>query len=218
MFDPFTGDARPDYERLNLRGTEFHRHSYSGYEKNKLFLNQHGKRFVDISSISGADDVADSRSWVRWDFNRDGWCDIAFVNANQPLLRLYRNRIGAIPRADHNNAVSVRFVGGNQDSTASSLSSNRDGIGAIVEVATDELRLRREHRCGEGYAAQNSSTLLIGIGRASSARVTVTWPSGESHGPIVVAAGQLVECYEFRKQSPNKSAFVLYDYHPSARQ
>ena len=210
--DPETGSARPDYERLNSSGTEFHRHSYSGSERNRLFLNLHGERFVDISAVSGVDEVADSRSWVKWDFDRDGWLDIALVNANRPLLSLFRNQLGSRERECPNNSIAVRFVGANHVGLGSNTASNRDGYGAVVLIETDQLKMRREHRCGDGYAAQNSSTMMVGIGKASTVRLTVTWPSGETSGPVVANAGQLVKCFEKRTQAPNGSAFEVREY------
>ena len=65
--------------------------SHSGHERNRLFLNRAGEQFVDVSGVSGLDDAADGRSFALLDFDRDGWLDIAVVNANAPLLRLYRN-------------------------------------------------------------------------------------------------------------------------------
>ena len=87
------------------------RHSFSGHERNHLFLNRDGKRFDDVSVISGLDNIADSRAFVYWDYDRDGWQDIALVNANYPLLNFYRNEIGSDPRiAMRNRLIDLRFV------------------------------------------------------------------------------------------------------------
>ena len=198
-----------------MYGTEFHRHSYSGRERNKLFLNQQGERFIDLSGVSGADEVADSRGWVKWDFDRDGWQDIALVNANKPLLGVYRNQLGNAKRDNTANFVAVRFIGANHQAAPSHQATNRDGFGASVLVETDSIKVKREHRCGEGYAVQNSSTMLVGIGKAATAKLSVTWPSGIMHGPIVVRAGQLVACFEDSSQSPNESHFKLQNYRPT---
>ncbi|MCA9215233.1 MAG: ASPIC/UnbV domain-containing protein [Planctomycetales bacterium] len=209
--DPFTGQTKPEYERFNTYGTEFHRHSYSGKERNKLFLNREGKAFVDISNISGADEIADSRGWIKWDYDHDGWQDIALVNANRPLLSLFHNRLATGQTGSTNRIIAVRLVGANNQSSPSNSVSNRDGYGAMVIAMTDDLKIRREHRCGEGYAVQNSSTMLIGIGSADSAELSVIWPSGATTGPITINAGQLAECFEDASQTP-RGGFVLRDY------
>ena len=57
--------------------------SFSGYERNHLFVNQDGKAFVDLSGVSGLDAVGDSRSFAVLDYNRDGWPDIGLVNPRE---------------------------------------------------------------------------------------------------------------------------------------
>lgn len=190
--DPVTGKARPEMERLtHYYGPDYHRHSYSGSERNKLFLNRGGREFLDLSALSGADTAADSRSWCALDYDRDGRTDIAVVHANTPLLDLYRNRIGDAGGSP-GQAIAVRLVGGNRSSEPSSL-SNRDGIGAVVRVTTGNTTQTRVRRAGEGFAAQNSSTMQIGIGgEAAASKVTVTWPSGHLTTSEAVPAGWLV--------------------------
>jgi thiol-disulfide isomerase/thioredoxin len=62
------------------------------------------------------------------------------------------------------------------------------------------LDLLRQYRCGEGAAAQNSSTMLIGIGANESAEsVTVTWPSGARQEARDVEAGDLLTFAETSK-------------------
>jgi thiol-disulfide isomerase/thioredoxin len=168
-------------------------HSLSGNERNKLFMNSAGKAFSDLSGISGLDNIADGRGFALFDYNRDGKQDIALVNANAPLFNLYRN---AMP--DDGNVIALRFVGSNQNSVAAQEQTNRDGYGAWVTVETaDGPTLKREHRCGEGFAAQNSATMLIGIGGAENvARLTVRWPSGQVYTLENVAAGALITAHE----------------------
>ena len=188
--DPVTGEARPEYERLTFSGPKYHAHSYSGSERNRFFLNLGGENFTDLSTLSGADDVGDSRAWVQWDMNRDGWPDIALVNANIPSLSLYRNELST--QYPQRRFVAVQLEGGSRSPAPQGLFSNRDGIGARVEVEVGGIKLRRDRQCGEGFAAQNSATLLIGIGPAEKAdRVSVRWPSRKVQHAENVAAGTL---------------------------
>lgn len=177
--DPRTGAAAPSFERLTYYyGPDYHRHSYSGYERNKFYLNDGGRTFLDLSGVSAVDSIADSRSWCALDYDRDGWSDIALVNANSPLLNLYRNTLGA--RIDR-NFIKVRLEGGARAGEAAAPWSNRDAVGASVDVVVGERTLRRVRRLGEGYAAQNSAVLTIGIGTAQEAdSVLVHWPSGKT--------------------------------------
>lgn len=188
--DPVTGEARPNYERLTFTGPGYHAHSYSGSERNRFFLNLAGTTFADLSTLSGADDVGDSRAWVRWDMDRDGWPDIALVNANSPSLALYRNNLAA--QHPSRRFIAVQLEGGSHSAVPQGLFSNRDGIGARIEVTVGGVVLRRDRQCGEGFAAQNSATLLIGLGNTDSAdRVTIRWPSRKVQQADNVPAGTL---------------------------
>ncbi|MFB3095508.1 MAG: FG-GAP repeat domain-containing protein, partial [Candidatus Acidiferrales bacterium] len=50
--------------------------SFSGYERDLLSLNLGGKKFLDISGISGIDSVTDGRGSVFADFDNDGDLDV----------------------------------------------------------------------------------------------------------------------------------------------
>ena len=163
-------------------------HSFSGKESNSVFWNQGGEAFKDISGVTGLDSLADGRAFAFFDFDRDGRNDVILTNTNEPQLQLFRNEI-----EEPGNAIRVKLVGGNLTAQVSEEWSPRDGIGAHVLVEIGEKTLRRELRAGDGFAAQNSETLLIGIGNADHAdEVTVFWPSGKKSEVGMVKAGELV--------------------------
>ena len=196
--DPRTGKVKPSQERLTYYyGPNYHRHSYSGYERNKFYLNVSGETFADLSGISGADDVADSRTWAALDYDQDGWTDIALVNANAPLLSLYRNTIGEIKKSNH---IKILLVGGADGKDLGKGLSNKDGVGAVVEVVSGDRLIKRVRKLGDGYAAQNSSTMTIGIGSELTAQsIKVRWPSGKitmSQSPI--KAGSMIVMKEIQ--------------------
>ena len=83
--------------------------SLSGHERNHVFLNQNGDDYVEVSGVSGLDHPGDSRAFAVLDYDRDGWQDIAVVNANAPMFQLYRNQMGE--RGDPGEVVAVRFEG-----------------------------------------------------------------------------------------------------------
>lgn len=223
-FDVNTGEQNADIvqryarESVDRDGSRFY-HSFSGHERNRFFLNHRGKRFTDISAISGLDNIADGRAFVLWDFDRDGWQDIALVNANTPLLNIYHNDIGSRAGGDNTTAppvIAVRFVGGNRTAKPSKEFGPRDGYGALVRVTLDEMTISREHRCGEGFAAQNSSTMLIGIGQAPAAKsVSVRWPSGKTFRIDNVPAGSLVVAHENPADAPDGEALSVSRYGPA---
>ncbi len=185
--------------------------SFSGKERSHLFLSQGAKQFLNASGISGVDSIYDARSYVNWDYDRDGWIDFASINANAPKLELFRNRMGERSH-DVPGMIALRFAGGNSGASAAEL-SNRDGYGAKVHVDLGDLRLRREHAAGEGRAAQNTATMIVGIGhRAAAASVRVTWPSGRVQEALDVPEGTLLTVYEDPSQSPTGEAFVREPY------
>jgi hypothetical protein len=60
--------------------------------------------------------------------------------------------------------------------------SNRDAIGAWVDVRVGDVIVRYELTIGGGHASGELGWLHIGIGRATSADVRVLWPNGDT-GP-----------------------------------
>jgi hypothetical protein len=57
--------------------------------------------------------------------------------------------------------------------------SNRDGIGARVEIEAGGMRQVDEVRSGGSYLSQGDLRLHLGLGDATRVeRVTVRWPSG----------------------------------------
>ena len=189
-----------------MRNGRYVAHSLSGNERNKLFMNSAGKSFSDMSGISGLDNIGDGRGFALFDYNRDGRQDIALVNANAPLFNLYRNAM-----KNHGNVIAVRFEGSNNAASPSKAQTNRDGFGAtVIAQVTNGPTLKREHRCGEGFSAQNSNTMLIGIGSAESvSRLTVRWPSSRQVYTLQnVAAGALVTVRESASKPFDVSTYL----------
>lgn len=186
-------------------------HSLNGNERNHYFANRGGRSFQDISGVSGVDNPADSRGFAVLDYDRDGWQDIALVNANQPLFNLYHNEM---PAAGMNGGmVAIRFVGGNRASVPSKEYSNRDGIGARVFLDLGDEKLVRENRCGDGWSTQNSATMIAGIGaRSNVSSILVRWPSGKQTSVRSVPEGTLLIAYENPADSPSGEAFVRQPY------
>jgi hypothetical protein len=183
--------------------------SFSGSERNRLFVNLDAEGFLDLSGVSGLDDSADGRSFAWLDFDRDGWQDLVVVNANAPLTQLFRNRLGDL--GGPGRVIAVEVEGANRADQSTPGSSNRDGIGARVEARVGDRLLVREFRAGEGFAAQNSATLLVGIGTEDAAeQVTLHWPSGRSQRANQVPAGSRVRFEEPGPQSEGRIEISPY--------
>jgi hypothetical protein len=179
---------------VDRQGDKISVHSLNGNERNHYFANHGGRSFADISALSGLDNPADSRGFAVLDYDRDGWQDVALVNANEPLFNLYHNEMSAA--GFNGGMIAMRFVGGNRTAAPSKFAC-RDGFGARVTVDLGNEKIVREHRCGEGWSTQNSATMILGIGpRSAAASVTVRWPSGQTVTTQNVPEGTLLTVYE----------------------
>ena len=190
-------------------------HSLNGNERNRYFANRAGSSFADISTLSGLDNPADSRGFAILDYDRDGWQDIALVNANQPLFNLYRNEMGTTGFSG--GVIAIRFVGGNRAASPSKEFGCRDGYGARVMVDLDNEKITREHRCGDGWSTQNSPTMMVGIGSHKNVvSLTVKWPSGRATTTQDVPEGTLLTVYENPEDSPTNDPVERTTYRVKA--
>ncbi len=129
----------------------------------------HGTSFANVSAVTGLDFPDDGRGLAMVDWDRDGDLDLWLANRTGPRLRLMLNR-----GADGNAFVAFRLRG---------TTSNRDAIGARVEVELEDSRggmLARTIYAGDAFLSQSSKWLHFGLGRDPGIeRVTVRWPGGE---------------------------------------
>ncbi len=214
-FDPVTGQGGADVKRFEMPSLQRANMSFSGNERNHLFLNQSGRQFVDVSGVSGLDSPQDSRSFAVCDYDRDGWQDIFLLNTNTPVLGLFRNQLGSAGEdtARPRKMLALKFVGGNAVSTSSQKYGSRDGYGAKATVKLPNQTLIREHRCGEGLAAQYTNYMFFGIGEHDVVdSIAVHWPSGISQQVVEVQAGDLVTVYENAAESADGSGFEISRY------
>ena len=139
--------------------------SLSGYERNRIFLNNHGREFFEISGLTGgADSDGDGRSIVATDVNGDGMEDLIVRQAGGGSFLLFENRF---PKA-HWLEVSLRGT-----------KSNSLGIGARLVAEVHGQKLVRELYPYNGYKAQGSAHVHFGLGQSTLVdRLIITWPSG----------------------------------------
>ena len=184
--------------------------SFSGNERDKLFLSEGASSFRDVSGVSGLDHPGDGRTSSFLDLDRDGWMDMALASANAPLLQVFRNRVGSLQESA-NRFVAIRLVGGNDGSTPRPGLTARDGIGTRVVVSLGDRRLTRTKLCGTGFASQNTGMILVGLGKQGAAdRIEFHWPGGTRSVLEDVPAGSLVTALE--KGASGEPAFELEPY------
>ena len=141
--------------------------SLSGHERNCFFLNTGGGQFATASATSGFDFYDDARAVAKVDWDHDGDIDLWFANRTAPRVRFLKNE-GS--RGTHFLMIRLRGT-----------TSNRDAIGARVEVKSKERILVRGLRAGEGFLGQSSKWIHFGLGQIPRVdSVTVYWPGGKS--------------------------------------
>ncbi|MCA9211463.1 MAG: tetratricopeptide repeat protein [Planctomycetales bacterium] len=149
--------------------------SFSGHERNCVFLNTHSntgnERFADISAASGLDFADDGRAVALSDWDFDGDLDIWVTNRTAPRIRFLRNN-----SARENHFISIKLHGDGK-------TTNRDAVGARVEVVLDgdnSLPLIKTLSAGDAFLSQSSSWLHFGLGNSKQIRhVVVHWPGDE---------------------------------------
>jgi hypothetical protein len=135
-------------------------------QEHTLFRGQGGGRFDDVSRQAG--EVLSNRTVARGacfaDYDNDGKMDAFLVN------------LGAKGMLVHNIStntghwVAIKLKG---------TKSNRDGIGARVELYAGGKRFMQERVAASGYLSQNEDRLHFGLGAATVVdKIVVHWPSG----------------------------------------
>ena len=170
------GHLFPQLDRANL-GT-----SYA--QTNQLFENLGDGTFAEVSQVSGEglEIKKVSRGASFGDYDADGDLDIFVLNLNdRPTL--LRNDGG-----NENNWLIVKTIG---------TASNRDGIGARIEVRSGGLTQSAEIRSGASYLSHNDLRVHFGLGRREAIdSLVVRWPSGLEERFENLSANRLVVLQE----------------------
>jgi len=153
-------------------------------QEHSLFRNLGGGKFEDVSTTAGRffDTKTVGRGACFADFANDGRVGAFVVNLGAPGV-LLRN-----VTAPAGHWLEVRLIG---------TKSNRDGIGAAVEVTAGGVKQRSERIAGSGYLSQDDWRLHFGLGANKSAeKISVVWPSGKRQSIENVAGDQVVTIRE----------------------
>jgi hypothetical protein len=131
-------------------------------------LNEKGERFrrqrLDSDPYFGTGHTG--RGLMVGDMDDDGDLDFCFVN-NNDACALIRN-----DSLDDGQWLSVRLIG---------TDSNRDGIGAVLVLHTDQGDMLRMVRAARSFVSHCDLRAMWGLPKeAKVSSLTITWPSGKT--------------------------------------
>jgi hypothetical protein len=153
-------------------------------QTDQLFLNQGKGQFVEVTRDAGPwfQTAHVGRGAAFGDIDNDGDLDILLVPNEGPVALLVNEG------GNRGNWLSFRLRGRR---------SNRDGIGARIDVTVGDRTLRDEARSAYSYCSANDLRAHFGLGSAAAAsQVTVRWPSGHVDRFTDVAANRVYEVME----------------------
>jgi tetratricopeptide (TPR) repeat protein len=140
--------------------------SASYRQQDQLYVNDGTGHFADMSSQAGAyfGEGRVGRGSAVGDYDNDGDGDLFISNSNDRAVLLRNESPG------HNNWLALRLRG---------VRSNRDGVGARVDVTAGPLVQSTEARTATSYLSQDDPRLYFGLGVQDHVEaVRVRWPSG----------------------------------------
>jgi hypothetical protein len=138
--------------------------TFSGYQTNKIWLNDGAGRFREVANVVGGALDYDSRSVAHADFFGTGEMNLVVANQHQPV-KIYRNTVNPA-----NNWIGFDLEG---------TTSNRSAIGAEVTIIWNERSHKKIVSGGDAFSSQSQRPLHFGIGKSSSVdEVHIKWPSG----------------------------------------
>lgn len=135
-------------------------------QEHTVFRGLGGGHFADVSSDAGS--VLSTRTTARGacfsDYDNDGKVDAFLVNLGGKGTLVHN------VSANSGHWIALKLKG---------TKSNRDGIGAKVEVLAAGKRWTAERVAGSGYLSQDDGRMHFGLGSATTVdKVIVHWPSG----------------------------------------
>lgn len=153
------GHIYPEVTRLRM-DTQY-------LQKCQLFQNTANGRFVEISSMVGADFAKpqSARGVGFADLDNDGDIDIVLNNldGHPSLLRNDRHNM--------NNWLSLQLQG---------TKSNRDAIGALVTARCKTRKLTAQVSVSDGYIGTSDKRVLLGLGADREVELLeIVWPSSK---------------------------------------
>jgi len=159
-------------------------------QEHTLFRGLGQGKFADVSR--GAGPVLSERTTARGacfaDYDNDGKVDSFLVNLGGKGTLVHNIS------ANTGHWIAIKLKG---------TKSNRDGIGARVEVITAGKRQTAERVAATGYLSQDDARLHFGLGAATTIdKLIVHWPSGREQTLEKLAVDHVLTVEEPKTETP----------------
>jgi Flp pilus assembly protein TadD len=192
-------------------------YTWSGRQRNNLYLNNGDGTFVESASVLGLDCLEDGRAFALADIDGDGRLEVIVKNRTAPQLRVFHNQL--------------KLAGAGIVFSLKGTKCNRDAIGAVVELKTAAGTQRQTIVAGSGFLSQRTKSLFFGLGvgdgdDSGPVTATVHWPGGkterykdlppnhrihieESKGVIAAEAFRVLPAHDAAKSSARSDDLFL---------
>lgn len=142
----------------------FQRYSFNARERNCLFVNGRGQRFIEAGFPLGIDVDLEGRGVAVGDLDADGRLDLVVHSVARRKLTYFHNQ------ADAGRVFRLELEG---------TAGNRDAIGAAARLTAGGITRLRVRSAGTGFQSQSETTLHFGLGDAARVdTLVVRWPGG----------------------------------------
>ncbi len=164
-------------------------------QASRFYHNNGNGTFLDMTTSVGLGGLSYYTPVTTGDVNGDGWNDLYMSGQSSAPDALFFNDGGS------NSWLKIRLRG---------QASNPDGIGARVEASAGSLQMVREISAGDGMGSQSHGLVAhFGLGEATTANITVRWPSGQVDLVNDIAANQDLTLVEGVGLNGSPSSFAL---------
>ncbi|MEM9274449.1 MAG: CRTAC homolog protein, partial [Cyanobacteria bacterium P01_F01_bin.143] len=175
--------------------------SYPTFDQpNILYENDGDGTFTPVAQAGGAAGTALAFGWL--DFEVGARATVADYDQDGTLDIFLGSTVGRSPRKTYLATPSQLFKGqanGNNwiEIDLQGITSNRDAIGARVELTSGGVTQVREQNGGTHHFAQNSQILHFGLGQDNVInRIEISWPSGVTQVLTNVSVNQVLDIVE----------------------